>query len=95
MFVIYNENTKFPIKIWLEDEKQLEESCLEQAYHLSQLPFLHKWVCLMPDTHTGKGKITVLNQRQQFSVLFIFFQFLIRLVKYFRFLRRLVRLYVK
>ncbi len=55
MFVIYNENTKFPIKIWLEDEKQLEESCLEQAYHLSQLPFLHKWVCLMPDTHTGKG----------------------------------------
>ncbi len=55
MFVIYNENTRFPIKIWLEDEKQLEESCLEQAYHLSQLPFLHKWVCLMPDTHTGKG----------------------------------------
>ncbi len=55
MFVIYNENTRFPIKIWLEDEKQLEESCLEQAYHLSQLPFLHQWVCLMPDTHTGKG----------------------------------------
>lgn len=55
MFVIYNENTRFPIKIWLENESQLEESCLEQAYHLSQLPFLHKWVCLMPDTHTGKG----------------------------------------
>ena len=55
MFVIFNENTRFPIKIWLENEKQLEESCLEQAYHLSQLPFLHKWVCLMPDTHTGKG----------------------------------------
>ncbi len=55
MFVLYNENTKFPVKIWLEDESRLEESCLEQAYHLSQLPFLHKWVCLMPDTHTGKG----------------------------------------
>lgn len=55
MFVIYNENTRFPIKIWLENESQLEESCLEQAYHLSQLPFLHQWVCLMPDTHTGKG----------------------------------------
>lgn len=55
MFVVYNEKTKFPIKIWLEDEGQLEESCLEQAYNLSQLPFLHKWVCLMPDTHTGKG----------------------------------------
>lgn len=55
MFVICNENTRFPIKIWLEDESCLEEGCLEQAYHLSQLPFLYKWVCLMPDTHTGKG----------------------------------------
>lgn len=55
MFVLYNENTKFPVKIWLKEESQLEENCLEQAYHLSQLPFLHKWVCLMPDTHAGKG----------------------------------------
>lgn len=43
------------MKIWLDNESQLEENCLEQAYHLSQLPFLHKWVCLMPDTHAGKG----------------------------------------
>lgn len=43
------------IKIWLEKEQDLEESCLEQALHLAQLPFLHKWVCLMPDTHTGMG----------------------------------------
>ncbi len=55
MFVICNENTRVPIKVWLEHEGQLEESCLEQAYHLAQLPFLHKWVCLMPDTHTGMG----------------------------------------
>lgn len=55
MFVLHNENTKFPVKVWLGDESQLEDSCLEQAYHLSQLPFLHKWVCLMPDTHAGKG----------------------------------------
>lgn len=55
MFVLNNENTRFPIKIWLESEAELEENCLEQAYHLSQLPFLHKWVCLMPDTHAGRG----------------------------------------
>lgn len=55
MFVLYNEKTKFPVKVWLADESQLEENCLEQAYHLSQLPFIHKWVCLMPDTHAGKG----------------------------------------
>lgn len=55
MFVIYNDNTRFPIKVWLEKEEDIEESCLEQAYHLSNLPFIHKWVNLMPDTHTGMG----------------------------------------
>jgi len=55
MFVIYNEKTRKPIKVWLENIDQIEESCLEQAYHLADLPFIHKWVCLMPDTHTGKG----------------------------------------
>lgn len=55
MFTIYKKNNIVPIKVWLENESHIETSCLEQAIHLSQLPFLHKWVCLMPDTHTGKG----------------------------------------
>ncbi len=55
MFVIYNEKTLFPIKVWTGGIENIEGSCMEQAYHLSKLPFLHKWVCLMPDTHTGKG----------------------------------------
>ncbi len=55
MFVIYNDKTRFPIKAWLSGIERIEESCIAQAYNLSNLPFLHKWVCLMPDTHTGKG----------------------------------------
>ena len=57
MFTISNDrfNTKVPIRIWLEDETQIEESCLEQAVHLAKLPFVHRWISLMPDTHTGKG----------------------------------------
>ncbi|EOS41728.1 RtcB family protein [Lachnospiraceae bacterium JLR.KK009] len=55
MFVLFNENTRFPVKVWLGQKEELEGNCLEQAYHLSQLPFIHKWVCLMPDTHAGKG----------------------------------------
>ncbi|MBQ2801586.1 MAG: RtcB family protein [Lachnospiraceae bacterium] len=55
MFVLYDEKTKYPIKVWLKDKSEIEENCLEQAYHLANLPFLHKWVCLMPDTHAGKG----------------------------------------
>lgn len=56
MFVLYEKDfMKVPVKVWLEERKDLEDSCLEQAYHLSRFPFLHKWVNLMPDTHTGMG----------------------------------------
>lgn len=57
MFVMDQKNNdlRVPIKVWLESKEQLEESCLEQAFHLARLPFIHKWVSLMPDTHTGKG----------------------------------------
>ncbi len=57
MFVIYDENTKFPVKVWLSGIDRIEDTCIEQAYHLANLPFLHKWACLMPDTHTGKGML--------------------------------------
>lgn len=57
MFVISNDRfeTKVPVRVWLESEEQLEESCLAQAVHLAKLPFVYRWVSLMPDTHTGKG----------------------------------------
>lgn len=55
MFIMQEKNEKGFIKVWLKDREDLEESCLEQAYHLAKLPFIHKWVCLMPDTHTGMG----------------------------------------
>lgn len=46
---------KKPIKVWLASPADLEESCLEQALNLADLPFIHKWVALMPDTHMGYG----------------------------------------
>lgn len=56
MFVMYEkENMKVPVKVWLERNEDLESTCREQALHLAQLPFLHKWVSLMPDTHAGMG----------------------------------------
>lgn len=56
MFVIYEKDVmKFPIKVWLENKDQIEESCLKQAFNLANLPFIHKWVSLMPDTHAGMG----------------------------------------
>lgn len=46
---------KRPIKIWLENEEQVGAECLQQAKNLANLPFLHQWVVLMPDTHAGYG----------------------------------------
>lgn len=59
MFVIEGrpdkEGHKKPIKVWLKDADQLDDNCLEQALNLADLPFIHKWVALMPDTHMGYG----------------------------------------
>ena len=53
MFTLSDESRKWPVRVWLEKKEDIEESCLLQAYHLEKAA--HKWVCLMPDTHTGKG----------------------------------------
>jgi len=53
MFVHTDE--KKPIKIWLQSKEDLEEACLEQAKNLANLPFIHKHVALMADTHAGYG----------------------------------------
>ncbi|MDF2587470.1 MAG: hypothetical protein K0S41_1311 [Anaerocolumna sp.] len=56
MFVYFEKGkTINPIKIWLQNIQDIEGSCLLQGINLSNLPFIHKWVNLMPDTHTGKG----------------------------------------
>lgn len=56
MFVLYDRaSQRYPIKVWLENKEQIDDSCLEQAMNLANLPFIHKWVSLMPDTHTGMG----------------------------------------
>ncbi len=56
MFVLYDKNeNKKPIKVWLESQSDIEDACLEQANNLSKLPFIYKWVALMPDTHLGMG----------------------------------------
>lgn len=55
MFTLKDDAMKMPLKIWLGSIEEMEEGCLEQARHLAELPFIHKWVCLMPDTHQGKG----------------------------------------
>lgn len=54
MFV-HNRENALPIKIWQSGIENIDEKCLAQAENLSKLPFIYKWVALMPDTHAGKG----------------------------------------
>ncbi len=56
MFVLFHQTKqKYPIKVWLRKPEQVDAGCMEQAMHLANLPFLHQWVALMPDTHQGIG----------------------------------------
>ena len=43
---------KQPIKIW---SKNTEAGAIAQLKNLANLPFIHKWVCAMPDCHQGYG----------------------------------------
>lgn len=56
MFTIFNDSEQLvPIKVWLPNEDDLDETCLQQALNLSNLPFAFRHIALMPDTHTGYG----------------------------------------
>lgn len=43
---------KLPIKMWLEN---IEDGAVQQAKNLANLPFVFKWVSIMPDSHVGYG----------------------------------------
>jgi tRNA-splicing ligase RtcB len=40
------------IKLWLDD---IEEGALLQTKNLANLPFVYKWIAIMPDSHQGYG----------------------------------------
>lgn len=40
------------IKLWLDD---IEDGALEQIKNIANLPFVYKWVAVMPDSHQGYG----------------------------------------
>jgi len=46
------DSEKLPIKMWLTD---IEDGALQQAKNLANLPFVYKWISIMPDSHQGYG----------------------------------------
>ena len=43
-----------PIKAWTQGVP-VEESARQQLINIAKLPFIHRWVAVMPDVHLGKG----------------------------------------
>ncbi|MGE8235682.1 MAG: RtcB family protein [Stenotrophomonas indicatrix] len=43
-----------PIKLWTRGVP-LEDQAREQLQNIAKLPFIHKWISVMPDVHLGKG----------------------------------------
>ena len=43
-----------PVKMWTQGVP-VDEKAKAQLLNASQLPFIHKWIAVMPDVHVGKG----------------------------------------
>ncbi|MCC4592667.1 RtcB family protein [Xanthomonas sacchari] len=43
-----------PIKLWTRGVP-LEDEARQQLQNIAKLPFIHRWIAVMPDVHLGKG----------------------------------------
>lgn len=50
--VINREGQRVPAKVWTDD---IDEVTSNQLSVTAKLPFIHKWIAAMPDTHLGMG----------------------------------------
>jgi len=52
--ILHGHHNKGLIKAWVRGVS-MEESAERQLKNVASLPFIHKWIAVMPDVHTGKG----------------------------------------
>jgi len=51
---VISETGGVPIKLWTEGVP-LEDEARAQLLNIAKLPFVHRWIAVMPDVHLGKG----------------------------------------
>jgi tRNA-splicing ligase RtcB len=51
---VINESGAMPIKLWTRGVP-LEDEARQQLINIARLPFIHRWIAVMPDVHLGKG----------------------------------------
>ena len=53
--MIVNTEQKVPVKLWFENESDLEEGAWKQVRNLANFPFAYKHIVILPDCHLGYG----------------------------------------
>ena len=53
-YQVINEPGAVPIKAWTHGVP-IEDAARQQLINIAKLPFIHRWVAVMPDVHLGKG----------------------------------------
>ncbi len=53
-YVVINEKGHSLIKAWIKGVA-LEEEAKQQLLNIGKMPFIHKWIAIMPDVHLGMG----------------------------------------
>jgi len=53
-YEVMSEDGSSPIKSWTKGVP-FEEKARQQLRNVAKLPFIHKWISVMPDVHVGKG----------------------------------------
>ena len=51
---VIQEQGAAPIKLWTRGVP-LEDEARKQLQNIARLPFIHRWIAVMPDVHLGKG----------------------------------------
>ncbi|QSX79211.1 RtcB family protein [Agrilutibacter solisilvae] len=51
---VIHEPGSAPIKLWTRGVP-LEDEARQQLQNIARLPFIHRWIAVMPDVHLGKG----------------------------------------
>src|ERR1051326_7434652 len=51
---VIQESGGVPIKLWTRGVP-LEDEARRQLINMASLPFIHRWIAVMPDVHLGKG----------------------------------------
>ncbi len=52
--VLHEEASRVPVKAWTVGVP-FDENSRQQVLAMAQMPFIHRWVAVMPDVHLGKG----------------------------------------